>query len=345
LPYGSRGTYDLNVESRYNHIDDLIGKYLSGEASQDEVRLVESWAAENPTNRKYFEQMQWIFGRAAKVAVAQSYDTDAAWNKVKEKLANTGTGKTVRLKPETNYNVYLKIAASIVIVLGLSFFAYQFFSNDVNQIEVVADKKTETDTLPDGSEVVLNKETKLAYEFNKKKNTHIVKLKGEAYFNIKSNDDKKFIVEADEVFIRDIGTSFNVKAYPESQTIEVVVEEGEVLLYTESDSGVYLKAGGKGVYSKVTRKFTVEDPEPNAAAYATKFFIFSDTDLSTVVESVNAVYNQKIVISEKLKACRLTVTFNNESTEEIANVIAETLGLSVKKSGDQILLEGSGCGE
>jgi transmembrane sensor len=189
----------------------------------------------------------------------------------------------------------------------------------------------------------LNKETNIVYTFDKKKNTHVVNLKGEAYFSIKHNDEKKFIVKADEVYIRDIGTSFNVNAYPESNTIEVVVEEGEVMFYTDSDSGIYLKANGKGIYDKITKKFTIAEPEPNAVAYKTKFFIFSDTDLATVIQTLNEVYASQIAIPDHLRKCRLTATFNNENTEEIANVIAETLGLRVKQSGTVFSLEGTGC--
>jgi ferric-dicitrate binding protein FerR (iron transport regulator) len=209
----------------------------------------------------------------------------------------------------------------------------------------VANNKTEADTLPDGSNVFLNKETKLAYEFDKKKKSHVVKLKGEAYFNINNKDDHEFIIQVDEVLIKDIGTSFNVKAYPASNTVEVVVEEGEVMFYTHTDSGVYLKAGGKGIYDKITHKFSVDEPDANVTAYKTKFFIFNDSDLRTIVSTLNGVYDQKIKVNENLQNCRLTVTFNNESTEEIASVIAETLGLSIKASEQELLLEGSGCGE
>jgi transmembrane sensor len=336
----------LNLDNRKDHIDDLIGKYLSGEAVPNESRFVENWIAESEHNRKYFNQLKTIFSRAATITETQHFDTDAAWNRVKTKLHRQNGAKTVELKPEKNYfGLYLKIAASIIIVLGIGFFTYRSFdSATTDTIEVIAEKKTQADTLPDGSGVFLNKETRLAYEFDKKKNTHTVKLKGEAYFNVHHKDEKEFIVLADDVFIRDIGTSFNVKAYPGSNTVEVVVEEGEVLFYTESDTGVILKANGKGVYDKVTKKFTVENPEPNVTAYKTKFFIFSDTDLSTVATTLNDVYTEKIRVSDSVKACRLTVTFNNESPDEIANVIAETLGLTIKRSGEEILLEGPGCG-
>jgi ferric-dicitrate binding protein FerR (iron transport regulator) len=212
-------------------------------------------------------------------------------------------------------------------------------------VEVVAGKSSEADTLPDGSGVFLNKKTHLAYSFDKKKKTHRVKLKGEAYFNIHHEADKTFIVEAGDALIRDIGTSFNVKAYPKSNTIEVVVEEGKVMFYTEGNTGIYLQPGGKGIYHKATKTFTVEEAEPNITAYKTKFFIFSGENLGAVVKNLNDVYDRKIVIPAHLKNCKLTVSFNNEEIGEIAQVIAETLGLTVKDRGTDIVLEGNGCEE
>jgi transmembrane sensor len=60
---------------------------------------------------------------------------------------------------------------------------------------------------------------------------------------------------------------------------------------------------------------------------------------------VNSVYDEKITISPKVTGCRLTVTFNNESVEDIASVIAETLGLRLTKSNKGYFLEGEGCVE
>lgn len=334
------------MESTSNHIDELIGKYLSREASADERARVETWLGENEANRRYFNQFKTIFDRAVRVKDLPHFDTDAAWNKVRSRLHKKPEAKTVSLQP-SGIGLMWRIAASVVLVLGVGFFVYRLLqpSATVPAMQVITQQRSEADTLPDGSGVFLNKETQLAYTFDKKKKAHVVKLKGEAYFNIQHNDDKTFIVEVGEVLIKDIGTSFNVKAYPESNTIEVVVEEGEVMFYTAKDSGLYLRAGGKGVYHKVTKTFTVEQAEPNVTSYKTKFFIFSDTDLATVVRELNEVYNKRIVVGSHLKQCRLTVSFNNESIEEIASVIAETLGLTAKTSGEDIVLEGKACEE
>lgn len=333
------------LDRSLDHIDDLIGKYLAGEAQPEEIIFIESWAKENEANQKYIDQFKTIFEKAASVKEFQTFNTDAAWIKLKSSLKSQ-KAKSINFQPRSTSNLQLmwRIAASIIIVFGVGFFAYELFrSNDTKSIVVVATKETVTDTLPDGSDVVLNKETKLAYSFDKKRKTHTVKLKGEAYFNVQHDKSKTFIVDIAGVYIRDIGTSFNVKAYPESNTVEVVVEKGEVMFYTDKDSGVYLRENGKGIYNKATKTFIVDQPEANVLAYKTKFFSFSNTDLVTVVEDLNRVYDKKIVLGENLSNCHLTVSFSNESQEEIVAVIAETLGLTVKKSGEKITLEGPGC--
>jgi transmembrane sensor len=334
------------LEQINDHIDELIGKYLAGEAVAEEIAFIESWANENERNRKYFDQFKTIFQKAVEVTDYQTYDTDAAWTKMRQSLRSS-QGKSVMLPPPASTNSLSfnwRIAAAVVMVLGVGLFVYRMSQPAVlTPVEVKSNTGTVSDTLPDGSGVVLNKQTQLAYAFDKKKKIHTVTLKGEAYFNIQHDSTKTFIVTVDGVMIKDIGTSFNVKAYPESNTIEVVVESGEVMFYTSTDSGVYLRANGKGVYNKITKTFTIDQPEENVLAYKTRFFTFSNSDLVTVIEAVNRVYDKEIVISDKIRNCHITVSFDNESQDEIVAIVAETLGLTVSESNGKIMLEGPGC--
>lgn len=327
-----------------DHIDDLIGKYLAGEAAKDEINFIELWAKESEGNQKYFDQCKLIFNKTFESKAWQEFDEDAAWIKMKDKLQSTG-GRTVALPTQKSTQYFTwRVAASILIVLGIGYFAYHLTNPPAEEpIKVIAEKSTKADTLPDGSDVFLNKKTELVYAYDEKKKNHLVKLKGEAYFNISQDKEKPFVIEVDGVFIRDIGTSFNVKAYPEENTIEVVVEEGKVMFYTDTDSGIYLSEKGKGIYNKTTKSFTIEQPEANVLAYKTRLFSFTDTDLYTAVVALNNVYDKKITLSENLYKCRLTVSFNNEDIDEIASIMAETLGLKVQHSGNEIRLEGSGC--
>ena len=327
------------------HIDELIGKYLAGEANKEESSFVEQWANGSAHNQSYLDHFKTIFLRAANVKTFQSYNTDAAWDKIKSSLKRPDDKIIALPAPHKNTGAWTwRIAASIVIALGIGFYFYNSSPVDaLAPVVVTAAKETVSDTLPDGSDVVLNKETKLTYSFDKKTSEHKVKLEGEAFFNINHNKNKKFVIDISGIYIRDIGTSFNVKAYPASNTIEVVVEKGEVMFYTDNDSGVYLKENGKGIYDKTTKRFTIDEPEANVLSYKTRVFNFSDADLQAIVQQLNSVYSQQIVLPENLDHCRLTVSFNNETQDEIMAVIAETLGLTVKHSNGKYVLEGSGC--
>jgi transmembrane sensor len=61
-----------------------------------------------------------------------------------------------------------------------------------------------------------------------------VKLSGEAFFSVKHEEEKPFVIEAEDVLVRDIGTEFNLKAYPDKDTIEIIVTQGEVQFYTKT---------------------------------------------------------------------------------------------------------------
>jgi ferric-dicitrate binding protein FerR (iron transport regulator) len=327
------------------HIDELIGKYLAGEAARDEVHIVETWANESDGNRKYFDHCKLIFDRSTSVKDLQRFDADAAWAKFKSRMNSTGVRTIGGNEKKSDRDYYWMAAASVIVLLGIGFILYRMSAPAVApQFEVAAGTTTKTDTLPDGSEVFLNKRTELTYTYDNDKKNHVVKLRGEAYFNIQHEENKTFIVDVAGVFIKDIGTAFNVKAYPDSTNIEVIVEEGSVMFYTDTDSGVYLSANGKGIYNKLTKKFSVDKPGENATSYKTKFFSFSDTDLESVIAALNNVYHKQIVIDRNLYNCHLTVSFNNENIDEIAAVIAETLGLTVTSSANEIRLEGPGCG-
>ena len=337
-----------------NDIDELIGKYLAGEASREEKDVVDEWRGENESNQQYFNQLQTIFARAATVKSDLQFNEDAAWNKVRARLKQTN-GKVVTLTPEPPagshvWGLLWKVAASILLVAVVGFFAYQYTQSPddvVVPLQVVAEKAIVKDTLPDGSEVVLNKKSQLTYAYDNKRKEHRVKLKGEAYFSMATHDHKKdFVIDIDGgVFIRDIGTSFNVKAYPNSNTVEVVVEEGEVIFYTQTDSGLTLRANGKGVYDRVTKTFSVDQPEANVTAYKTRYFVFSGTPLAEVARQLNAVYDRKLIISEAIQGCQLTVDFDNDSLDNIVDVISQTLQLKAHDTAQGILLEGNTCGQ
>jgi transmembrane sensor len=333
------------VNRKYDDIEDLIGKFFSGEATPEEIASIEAWRNESASNQKQFEQYRTIFDSAKTMRSDQHFDTDAAWKQLRDKIQSKGKGRTARLRPEAAISkAFLRLAASIVILITVGFFTYRLIFPERDRVQLAAQTQVLRDTLPDGTNVVVNKQSKMSYSFNARKKEHVVKLEGEAYFTINTKKNKKFIVEAGGLTIRDIGTSFNVRAYSSSDTVEVFVQEGEVAIDRDDDNGpVHVKARESVLYVKGSNLFLPAAPVTNSIAYKTRMFDFTDQSLEEVVQSINDVYEKQLVITDSLKKCRLTVSFNNEDVNEIANVIAETLGLTIQQSGNQIKLEGKGC--
>jgi ferric-dicitrate binding protein FerR (iron transport regulator) len=328
------------VKQEIEDIDTLIGNLLAGEATAEEKTIVVNWVKQSAANKDYFEHIQLIFENASSTSIQLHVDTDVAWQKVKAQLKQPKT-------KDINYWRVLKIAAGVV---WLGFLLFIFVKNETTKkqaqvITIKTEKQTQQDTLPDGSTAFLNKKSNLLFSYDAKKKLRKVKLTGEAFFTVKHEKEKPFIIEAEDVLIKDIGTEFNVKAYAEDSIVVVSVTSGEVQFYTTNNPGLHLKAGDQGIYDRALKGFSkILKPDTNILAYKTKILSFNGSDLKSVVASLNEAYDANITIeNDVIKNCQLTVTFHNDRLQTIIDVIAETLHLTVTKTQDKIILRGTGC--
>ncbi len=326
------------------HIDDLIGKLLSGEASIQERDEVESWVASTPESRHYFEQVKSIFERAKTMPATENFDVDAAWLKVSKKIKPRA--RVIAMMPSAKSVLSWRIAATIIVLIGISALIYQMFAERSVSFTYQSTDVILKDTLADGTMATLNKRSSLTFEYNEKEKIRKAKLKGEAFFEVVHDESRSFVIETQDVFIRDIGTAFNVRSEETSDSIVVFVKEGEVSFYSEKDNGIKLIAGDEGVYVKSTKTFSKSHSEDqNESSYADKQFRFRNTSMKRVLKKIREVYGDKLELSNpELEECRITVNFDNDNIETIATVIAETMGWQVTEvSAGVYLLKGENC--
>jgi transmembrane sensor len=327
------------MEKELDNIDDLIGKVLAGEATPLERQRLNEWTKASAGNQRYLEELEAIFEKAMATGPQLEFDAEAAWQKVKGRIGKEDA-RFVSLPTVS----LIRMAAGIVIILGAWFFLFRK-PLPTETFALRTEVSTVSDTLPDGSTAFLNKRSTIAYEYSPADHARKLKLTGEGYFEVKHEKTRQFIIEADEVFVQDIGTAFNVRAYPESDTVEVTVKTGEVRIYTRSKTGLNLRAGETGIYRKTTKEFRkLENADTNVLAYKTKVFSFNNADLQSVIQKINEVYSSKIRLENPLLgACRLTVNFQGDSLDTVVEVISETLKLTVTRQENEILLGGPGC--
>jgi ferric-dicitrate binding protein FerR (iron transport regulator) len=320
-------------------IDELIARVATGEATPAEHQQLEIWSAQHPDNARYVRQLRTIFERAVH-APPLNVNADAAWKKVQQKIKSKTPVVPLWSGPRI-----ARLAAGIAMVVGGSYLAIRFFAAPIQNQQVVAQAETRTEKLLDGTQAVLNRNTQVVYTYHPRKKERKVKLEGEAFFEIEPRPGESFTLEADELRVRDIGTAFNVRAWAERDTIEIVVETGLVQAYTETDRGILIRASEKGYYRKSTKTFWKEEfVNPNDLAYKTKVLVFNNTDLRTVVKTINNVYGARVALIATIENCRITAEFKDQKLDFVLDVIAETLGLSIEKQGPKdFVLHGNGC--
>lgn len=326
------------------HIDKLIARYLSGEASVEERLKLEQWIDESEINKKYFSNIRIINTKAAATYKTVKVDTEKAWDKVKQQMNFPAPGKsTTIVQTPSGITRFIKVAAVFIILLGLSFLIYKIYLSSSGKAQtfiVESNDSTLNYILSDSTCVALGKNSNIIYNSQYGLKQREVTVSGEAFFNVVHNPEKPFIVIADGVLVMDLGTSFIVRAFPDRPVIEVFVESGKVLFYTARNPGIELEYGEAGVFEKTSGIFRKYTTLPNNMFGTNRFFEFRREKLSDVIEILNTVYGIDIRLSnDSLGDYNITVTFDNENIDTILEIIAETLGLQVSKTTNGYSLE------
>ena len=319
----------------HNKMDELLVKYLAEEATPPEQEMVEVWIGTNDTNRHYFQHFQLIWNESQKLALRTTVDENKAWQRFQRKIKSTTAGNSL-----SGFG-WWRVAAGIIVIAGIAWLVSSLLEKGSAEppiVNVVSVKEVKKDTLPDGTFATLNKNSVLTYPAAFKGKSRKVKLKGEAFFNVTSNKQKPFIIDVNDVQVKVVGTSFNVKSI-KGET-EIIVETG-IVQVTKADTTIELKAGQRILFEAVdTAAEVVASDDKLYNYYVSRTFVCDNTPLWKLVEKLNEAYDVNISIRrDALKKLPLNVTFDDESLDVILDVISQTLMIKVSRKENEIILE------
>lgn len=241
--------------------------------------------------------------------------------------------------------VFMRIVnyAAIVGVVMISL----FFWNENRLLTKYADMTVEVGqgqksdiSLPDGTKVHLNADSKLRYGTNFSGRQRQVELIGEAYFDVAKDTQSPFIVKAGDIQIRALGTSFNVKAYPDDENITTYLSEGVVIVSSPHQS-LNLNPGEAVVYSLKEAQMTKKKEEDDRlfTAWMNNEMAFNDEPIINIIRLLERNYNVKFVLkSDNLGGITFTGTLKNASLQSTLYALQFTSSISYKKKNDVIEL-------
>jgi ferric-dicitrate binding protein FerR (iron transport regulator) len=319
------------------NIDKIIPRTLSGDASNREEKELKDWILEEDENYLEFKIIQESAQKAYKER--KLLITDDAFHKVWD--TQDTVERNSRFKIGISILKTIAVSAAGLALILISVFSYRqlVIKQEVshrNGQPVMIEKFSPVGQiskvfLPDGSLVWLNADSKLQYasSFGEKKRS--VSLTGEAYFEVKNDLAKPFMVKSGNIAITATGTSFNVNTYLDDNDIEIVLDEGELVienLFSSLIPGMPLKTtlvpGNKAIYSLRESIFAVDNINDSFEYTCWKDGIlsFRHADFETVINSLERWYGVEVTWDgEPDSGWNYTGEFNNEYLESVLKAL------------------------
>lgn len=236
------------------------------------------------------------------------------------------------------YSRTVKIAAIAITLIGIGFLANYLINNgNISQVAAKGEKKTIF--LPDGSLVFLNSNSSISYSKNFK-NKRELELTGEAYFEVKSNPEKPFLVETEKIKTRVLGTSFNIQAYKNSQTkVSVNTGKVEVDLKDISEKIILIKNQQLSLNNPNGPVLTKDNSE-DFIAWTKNTIVLKNTSLGEAAKILENWYDIEINFTNKeLQELKISGKFKNEKFINILKSIAIVKQLEIELlTENQILI-------
>ncbi len=321
--------------------EDIIVKYLAGEAEQHEIIMLDNWRKASEANEKQFNEIAQLWQHSTELNQQPKLNINTAWDKVNTKIQGKSEVKVISF-----FKPWMAVAASILLFVGIAFWLYQPKVDTAQWMTAVAGEAQKVEiNLKDGSTITLMK-GQINYPESFDKNKRRVTMKsGRAFFAIARDTLRQFEIQCGQTLVTVLGTQFEI--YHEGKKTTVSVSEGKVKFNTPDGEKILTK-GMKASYDESSKTIsTLEGDNDNSFAYATGILKYDNEILSNIIGDLARYSDRaKIEVDPSIMDCRISGKFNlNEGMKQILEAIAFTVNskLSVSEDGLKYRLEGGVC--
>lgn len=187
-------------------------------------------------------------------------------------------------------------------------------------------------SLPDGTTGWLNSNSSVKYKENFLSDRQLT-LKGEAFFDVFKDEKNPFIVTANEIAVRVLGTRFNIASYENEKNIEVVLEEGKLVVCDKAKKKSFtMKPDDMVIFNRSDREFTTEVVQSKKyVSWKEGILIFRNDPLDVVANKLERWYNIEVDVNVALSEdIRLRATFIDEGLEEVLKLLKASLPIDYR---------------
>lgn len=316
------------MEDITTDINLIIIRYLDGSATLEEKKILLQWLKLSAQNRNDFTETRdlWL---SCNTVTNNIPDIDIALDRLRVRIVSEHD----RIKHKQKYfslKRWSQIAAVLLVLLGSSYWltllTNRLHPEIIVQNQLITAKGSKGKfTLPDGTIVWLNSESRLVYpeKFNEGKRQ--VCLSGGGYFEVVKDTERPFVVEVGDIDVEVLGTSFNISGYPSSPFMETALLNGSVKISGKAiGHEILLEPDQVFEYQKENNHISVKPARASLYAdWIKDRLIFDNTPLSDIIISMEGWYNIKIDCPDEFaKKTFMSFTIRQETLDEILKAMS-----------------------
>ncbi len=338
------------MEEKYQNISDLLDntsfRNWVFRSVQSDIEYWDKWILDHPEKKSMILEAAGII-RGLTIEAPVIAETEKQM--LKQQLMNSmkDSERTQVIPNRSVFSIWLPRVAVAASLLLLVFIGYRLLKESItSSFKEITTNHEETSiiVLPDGSEVILNANSKLRFasQWNSE-DIREVWLEGEAFFSV--NDSplvgrQKFWVHNGDVKVEVLGTEFNVRQLAGHS--EVVLNSGKVkLLHELTRDSVFLEPGNRAVYSSEERMFVKQDVNTDVyISWTDGKITFDDTPVSEIAQRIEDYYGMHVLVDDStLNERTLTGSLTLSKLDPLLETLALTFQIDIQKKQDTILLK------
>lgn len=345
----------MNRKFSIEEAQDLLRRYRLGECTESERQIVDFWYQSLSAGED--DQSERLDDLKAQMLDSINHKIDQASGEESSTAAKSGGAKARSL---VTFAALRRIAAILVVGTAVGIFFYKHDSPGNGrlspaageEIRVAESNAPSTLYLADGTVVWLKAGSTLEFPETFQGDVREVALTGEAFFDVAKNPEKPFVIHSANFTTRVLGTTFNVRAYGNEESQEVVVVTGRVVVSVNQPSSakvseVVLHPNQKVVYSARNNslvEYPVAESATSVAAGKQKL-AFDETRLEDIMKVLDAAFGVNISVSEeRMNRCVITADLTGETLAVDLEILSRAMNGTYTITGSDIVLHGSGCG-
>lgn len=320
--------------------EELMARFLMGECSEEELRKVNAWLDESDGHVRELFRIEELYhlGRADKLTDEKK--TEKAEKQLFKRLEQEEV-KRYKVRRMYTWMRYVAMFVGIFFMSGLGYHIYQTHNEANTLVAVTARDEVKELMLPDGTKVWLNKHTTLKYPRDFSDKTRSVYMEGEAYFEVKRNKEKPFLVRSEAMQVRVLGTVFNMKSDKTNRSAVATLIKGEIEVKGNHDEGmIVLAPGQKAELNAVSRRLVVKQVDTGIENWHNNQFVFEKADIFTIARTLENSYGVRIILAPDMNSTKTYsgTLMKKKGVEDMLNQIKNVIPVEYKIVGNSVFL-------